>query len=102
MTTAQLIGQEAMILEVLQDIEAARSDDYILYAEILERFYPEVAKMPFRKALMQHLEIAVPSYESIARVRRKVQRKYPEYESERAKQRRARLEIEYRNYAEVY
>ena len=98
MTTAQLIGQEAMILEVLQENEASRSDDYILYAEILERFYPEVAAMPFREALTCH---SVPSYESIARVRRKVQRKYPEYESERAKQKRARLESEYRAYAEV-
>lgn len=98
MTTAQLIGQEAMILEVLQDMEAARSDDYILYAEILDRFYPEVARMPFREALMLH---DVPSYESIARVRRKVQRKYPEYESERAKKKRAVLENEYRAYAKA-
>lgn len=90
-----------MILEVLQEVEAARSDDYILYAEILERFFPEVATMPFRKALLLHQQITVPSYESIARVRRKVQSKYPEYESERAKIRRAKLESEYRAYAEV-
>ena len=90
-----------MILEVLQEMEAARSDDYILYAEILERFYPEVALLPFRRALLNHKEISVPSYESIARVRRKVQRKYPELESERAKAKRARLESCYREYAEV-
>jgi hypothetical protein len=98
MTTAQLIGQEAMILEVLQEVEASRSDDYVLYAEILDRFYPEVANASFRDALLHR---HVPSYESIARVRRKVQRKYPEYESDRARKKREKLEQEYRAYAEV-
>lgn len=85
-----------MILEVLQDMEAARSDDYILYAEILDRFYPEVANASFRDALLHR---HVPSYESIARVRRKVQRKYPEYESERAKKKRQQQESVFREYA---
>lgn len=98
MTTAQLIGQEAMVLEVLQEVEAARSNDYVLFAEILYRFYPEVANAPFYDALMFQ---RIPCYESITRVRRKVQRKYPEYESERAKKRRAKQELEYRAYAEV-
>jgi hypothetical protein len=99
MTTAHLIGQEAMVLEVLQEVEAARSDDYILFAEIIERFYPEVGMIPFRTALVMHNEMAVPSYESITRVRRKVQRKFPELASERAKARRERLEGIYKEYA---
>lgn len=99
MTIAHLIGQEAMVLEVLQEVEAARSDDYILFAEIIDRFYPEVRSIPFCVALMRHNEMAVPSYESITRVRRKVQRKFPEFESERARARRERREQVYKNYA---
>ena len=99
MTTAQLIGQEAMVLEILQDVEAARSDDFILYAEVLDRFYPELAMIPLHSFLVAHDGIGAPSYESITRVRRKVQRKYPEYESERAKKRRQKQESVYREYA---
>lgn len=101
MNTAQLIGQEAMVLEVLQEVEAARSDDYILFVEILERFYPELVAMPFREVMSNHHQLGVPSYESITRVRRKVQKKYPEYDCERARRKRALQEREYKAYARL-
>lgn len=99
MTVAQLVGQEAMVLEILQDVEETRSDDFLLYAEVLERFYPELIMIPVQNFLVAHLEIGAPSYDSITRARRKVQRKYPEYESERAKKRRQQQESVYREYA---
>lgn len=88
-----------MVLEILQDVEAARSDDFLLYAEVLERFYPKLTMIPLHNFLVDHTGIGAPSYESITRVRRKVQRKYPEYESERAKKRRQKQESVYREYA---
>ena len=99
MTVEQIMCQEAMVLEILRDVEAARSDDFLLYAEVLKRFYPELIKIPVQNFLVAHYEIGAPSYESITRARRKMQRAFPKYESERAKKRRQKQESVYREYA---
>lgn len=99
MAAINFIGQEEMILSILQEVEEARSDDYVLFAEVINRFYPSVAGVPIHKALAEHRKIGLPSYESLTRVRRKLQNKYPEYASERTRQNRKLTEAEYIAYA---
>ena len=99
MAINNFIKHEAMVLAILQEVEAARSDDYVLFAEVINRHYPDIANTPLYKALVEHKEINLPSYESITRVRRKLQNKHPEYASERVKKNRERMELEYINYS---
>jgi hypothetical protein len=99
MAATNFVKHEEMVLEILREVEAARSDDYILFAEVINRFYPNVVDVPLHKALIKHREINLPSYESITRVRRKLQNKYPEYASERTKKLREKMESEYVAYA---
>jgi hypothetical protein len=99
MAAINFIKHEAMVLEILREVEKARSDDYVLFAEVINRFYPDVADIPLRKALIEHREINLPSYETITRARRKLQNKYPEYASERTKKLREKMEAEYVAYA---
>lgn len=99
MAATNFIKHEVMVLEILKEVEAARSDDYILFAEIIDRFYHDISDIPFHKALVNHREVNLPSYESITRVRRKLQNKYPEYASERTKKLREKMEAEYVAYS---
>lgn len=99
MAKTNFVKYEAMVFEILREVEVARSDDYILFAEVINRFYPDIVNVPLCTALMEHREINLPIYGTITRARRKIQNKYPEYASERTKKLRAKKESEYIAYS---
>ena len=99
MATVDFAKQEKMVIDTLMNCPEARDDDYIMLAEIIKRYYPWLYEVSFGRALRDHEELGVPSFESFARVRRKIQSKVPALESKRKKEKRAKMEAQFRNYA---
>ena len=101
MNIQKLQNIEKIVKSYLELDEHCRNDDFYLYSRIIEDFYPKVAKMPFTVALEDHYELGIPNFESIRRCRQKVQAKNPHLASERVKEKRAREEEVWREWATV-
>lgn len=99
MTAEKLLKQEEMVLPILKEFPYTRSDDFALYAEVIRAHFPNLIDYSFLYVLLNHRELNVPSYDSITRVRRKLQRKHEDLASERTKAKRAKQEAEYIEYA---
>lgn len=65
-----------LVYEVLVNNPVARGDDFILINEVLKNFVNE--QMPLETVLTHHVELGVPSFASIIRIRRKIQEQHPE------------------------
>lgn len=99
MATSDLKTVEARVCNLLFENSKLRGDDYLLYAEYINRYFPRLADQPLNEALTNHFEMGLPSFEGVTRVRRKIQRKYPELCGERAAAGRAKQEAAYLEYA---
>jgi hypothetical protein len=99
MKTSDLKTVEARVYNLLFENSKLRGDDYLLYAEYINRYFPRLAAQPLHEALIKHYERGLPSFEGVTRARRKVQRKHPELCSKRAAAGRAKQEAAYLEYA---
>ena len=70
---------------ILQDNEEARNSDDVLFANYImfagNKKGEDVSKISILNYLATHNELDIPSFESIARARRKIQELYPELRS---------------------
>ncbi len=89
---------ENLVEKILIEVPSTRNDDYELIAEYYSRECPEVLNMNFKYVFLGHKTLALPSFKSIERARRKVQAKFPELVSETTKLKRKKIEEEYRDY----
>lgn len=86
--------------KVLEDNILARDDDFILIADVYDSIRPELVGVPLDYALRNHKAYKLPSFESITRCRRKLQRLYPELKpSDEVSAIRADEELKYREFA---
>lgn len=90
-------GVQEFVYNALVDNPKARQDDFVLVYEVYKNFIAE--DMNFKTVLLHHKELGVPSFASIIRIRRKMQKKYPMLENESTAQMRATAETEYKAYA---
>ena len=88
---------EPLVEKALRDNVAAREDNYILYIEVLEN-YIHVDSVSFKDVCLHHVELGIPSLESITRCRRKLQEKFPELAGENRKVRENEEQI-FREYS---
>lgn len=80
--------------------EKARDDDMTLYLCVCAICLPSVVNMPFANVMLCYRSLDLPNYESVGRIRRKLQTKHPELAaSPDAKKRRAAQERLYRHYS---
>lgn len=79
---------ENAVKQVLEEVEAARSDDFLLVAEVYYRLVPECINMPFAAVMLGHRSMKLPYFESIRRTRQKLQAKYEELKPSEDKQRK--------------
>lgn len=85
---------------ILENNSDARSSDDYLYMLVCRRLNPDCAIYPFTTVMENRKRWNLPSYESVGRTRRKLQKLYPELDSfERIKRNRKLQEQEYREYA---
>lgn len=99
MTVNKLVKQEQIIKPILEQHPETRGDDFLLYAEVIREYRPELAQLSVLDFFVAHKDLYCPSYESVSRVRRRIQAKCPELCSEEVKERRARQQAEYEAYA---
>ena len=99
MTEVDFSKQEHMVFKILTRSLEARNDDYVLMAEVITEYYPQVAGIPFQEALREHERYGVPSFESFTRVRRKIQARIPALAGDRKRKQRAEMEQQFREYA---
>lgn len=97
-TYEKLKDLEKVIKPILEKSIGSRNDDFYLYAIIIEYYYPQLKDVPLVEALTFHSDLGLPSYETVSRVRRKVQEKYPHLASEKVKARRAKEQEVYKEY----
>ena len=96
-----LFQLQEVVQDILEDdIEARNCDDH-LYAEVLRKINPGVLDKPFRVVLNNFNQFDIPAYESVGRIRRKVQSKCPWLlASDKVRKMRTDNEEIYRKYAQ--
>lgn len=94
---ARIKNVQPLVYKALTDNPITRTDDFILVLEVLKNFV--TAEMRLETVLEHHTELGIPSFASILRIRRKLQRKYPELVNETTAEMRAKAETDYKDYA---
>lgn len=99
---AKLYTTEKLVLEVLEETPATRSDDYVLMYYVCLKVCPEsISSLPFGAAMLFHKLHNIPNWETVTRCRRKIQEKRPDLVSPEAAKKRHKEEAEYREYAKT-
>ena len=96
---SKLNTMENIVLQVLENSPAARSDDYILMWLVCEKLKPEIIERPFADVMYNHKLWGLPNWETVTRSRRKIQAKRPDLVSPETAKHRYKEEVEYREYA---
>ena len=73
---ARIQKVQDLVFDILLDYPETRGNDFLLVLEVFKRFTS--ATLSFEEVLRRHLEFGLPSFASVVRSRRKLQRKYPE------------------------
>lgn len=68
---------ESTVKEILENDPTTRNDDFILVTSVYQRLGKINDTQTFYCVMLGHKQLGLPSFESITRVRRKVQEKYP-------------------------
>lgn len=100
MPKSNLYNIESRVKTLLFENPLLREDDYMLFAEYVKKYNPELAALPLSEVLTNHFDCGLPSYEGITRTRRKIQAKYPELRSVNAAHGRAESQKEYFEYSQ--
>ena len=89
---------ENVVYTVLLKNKQARKDDFILILEVIREYCPALLEFKFSIVFLEHRELGLPSFESITRARRKLQKMYSFLLDDETKKKREKLEKEYKNY----
>lgn len=91
---------EGKVKAILEKNEDARNDDMVLYLVLCNLCLKDAGAIPLAEIMTQYKYLGLPSFESVCRIRRKLQGKHPELlGSMRAQRLRAKGEKAYRKYA---
>lgn len=77
MKKAKLQSLKKVVEEILQKDKLARKDDCYLILEVIRKMFPLEVGKTFASVMFNAKSKGI-SFESITRVRRKIQKKYPE------------------------
>ncbi len=86
-----------IVFEILQEKEETREDDFLLFYEVIKRI--GLGNLRLDYILTNHAILGIPSFETISRCRRKIQREHPELSGEAMRKIRKKEEMEFRAYA---
>lgn len=91
---------QPMVYKALVDHPETRADDFKLVLTVYKQFVS--GDMSLNTVLEHHTELGLPSFASIVRTRRKLQRKHPELVNAKAAAIREKKRKEYKAYALNY
>ena len=63
---------------LLRENARARDDDAYLYAKVCNRLNPEAMRVPFVVVISQLKDYGLPGYDTVTRLRRRIQSEHPE------------------------
>ena len=69
---------EGKIKAILKKDEETRDDDMLLYLKVCNAYLKGAGAMPLAEVMTQYKYLGLPSFESVCRIRRKLQAKNPE------------------------
>lgn len=72
-----LFKMENIVKDILIRFPDARDDNFVLIYEVYREINPLVLNYSFKEMLLNHKVLALPSFESILRSRRKIVQLYP-------------------------
>ena len=98
MKIARLRNLEKVVEGILRKSELAREDDCYLILEVIRELYPFEVGKTFAQVMFNAKGKGI-SFESITRVRRQVQKKYPELKNNKVAEIRDKEQEEYREFA---
>ena len=85
---------------ILTNYPNTRNDDYLLFSKVVERINPSIKGLKFNFVLDNNKELHLPSFKTIERHRRKLQKENPELRAnESTTEARSELEEEYKEFA---
>lgn len=95
---------ERTVFEILKKYPYSRGDDYLLYYFVCEKFFKlnqigDINRISFAAVMCDHYALGIPSYETVTRARRKLQRQHPELISKPSALKRRKAEKVFRKYA---
>ena len=99
MTVEKFKNQEKIIKPILEELPETRGDDFLLYLAVIERCRPDLQNLSVSAFFKLHKDLYCPSYDSVTRVRRRLQKKHPELCFEEAKHKREKEREVYTQYA---
>lgn len=94
---AKIQKVQPLVYEALEDYPETRDDDFLLIYRVLKNFV--TTDMNIETVLQYHVQLGIPSFASIIRIRRILQTKFPHLEGKKAKAVREAEEMEFRQYA---
>ncbi len=88
----------ALVKTILMTIPATRSDDFVLFANVVKEINPAIGNMPLNEVFLHHNDFKITSFASVTRARREVQKVNPELQADEVvKSNREELESAYRD-----
>lgn len=88
---------QPLVYTALLDYPETREDDFLLILQVYKTVIN--TEMRFDLVCREHKALGLPSFASIIRIRRKLQREFPELANADTAAMRAEAEREYREYA---
>jgi len=95
---AKLKNVHNIVLKLLQENEELRSDDFMLLSAVYG-LQVAVDQLPFSTICQHHVDLGLPSFETVRRTRQKVQSQHPELVDEKMKVIRAAEQDEFHDYS---
>lgn len=96
MKKAELQSLKKVVEEILEKDKLARKDDCYLILEVIRKLYPFEVGKTFANVMFNAKSKGI-SFESITRVRRKIQKRYPELKDKETAELR---DVEQKEYIE--
>ena len=94
---ARIQKVQPLVYAALVDKPETRKDDFLLILEVLKNFV--TSEMNLETVLKHHVELGIPSFASIIRIRRKLQEQHPELVDPAAAAVREKEQEEFKEYA---
>lgn len=89
---------EPIVKEALTNNPQTRGDNFLLYNEVLKQYVD--TRHSFEFICEKHVELGIPSLETITRCRRKLQEKNPDLRDKKSAELRQDIKQDYINYSE--
>ena len=88
---------QPLVYDALLNKPETRKDDFLLVLEVYKNFV--TSEMPIETVFKHHAELGLPSFASVIRIRRILQKAYPELENAPAVEMRKKAIKDYKEYA---